>query len=154
MIQLHHMILGATVSTILAAASGYFYGKGQKELIEQERIVYKQAETVTVFRDRIVTVTKEVKPDGTITETTKNEESDKSVTEELTESDIDHIVQTRPVLASYSLGLHAVSNLRSVGTTRPQIGISVGSRTVGPFWTVLQVVPQSGAVSLGISIEF
>ena len=42
----------------------------------QEKVVTIKGETLTVFKDRIVTVTKVVRPDGTVEETTRTEEKE------------------------------------------------------------------------------
>jgi hypothetical protein len=118
---------------LLGFAWGFSRGQENVETVVQERIVVKEGETKVEYRDKIVTVIKEVKPDGTITETTKTE--DKQGTKEKKKSIVDNQKkqETKPVLPTYSVAGGVVASLGPDILT-PGYYISGGYRVLGPAW--------------------
>lgn len=138
------------VAFILAAgAAGYYQGKGTAEV----RVVEHAAKTLIEYKDRIVTVTKTIRPDGTVTETTKTEDREKSVDSTVT----DKSTVTIPVASNYSLGVRyqsAYFELISQAISNPYKGleVSAGRRILGPLW--LEVGAGIERITLGVRYEF
>jgi hypothetical protein len=122
------------------------------QVIEKE----VKGETVTVYKDRIVTVTKIVKPDGTVEETTKTEEKDKTKKEKETKKEPVVVAKTKP---RYSVGY----------TLRPKWprgdedllpgpaishGVSVGYNLLDPIWLKFGAIPSDSIYTLGVEIHF
>jgi hypothetical protein len=99
----------------------------------------------TVYKDRIVTVTKTItkKPDGTIISETETKTENKSGTK----------VETK--LPRYSAGILVVKSLsKSKLVDRPDYGLSGGIRLLGSLWAEMQVIPVNQTVALGLRLEF
>lgn len=148
-----------TILVLLALGlflGGYFSGKQDIQTVVQEKVVYKEGETLTVYRDRIVTVTKIVKPDGTVTEITKTEDKDKTQDKKTTEVDKDKSTTTTPVLSKYSLGLYTQKELASNWLLRDnyKYGVSAGYRVLSPLWLKSIYFPTDKLIMVGIEIEF
>lgn len=145
-----------------AFGGGYLY-RGDPEpviqVVEREKLVEVQVkgETVVEVRDRIVTVVRTVKPDGTVIEKTRTEEKDQSSKELVTET---ARVQDRtsvhlPAAATrYSLGV----GYRVLPTTRPptyqDLLVTGGYRlSSSPVWLEFGVTGRRELV-LGLRLEW
>lgn len=152
------------LSILLLAAvfgGGYYSGKGMTEtqVVEHEKIVYKEAETKTVYKDRIVERVVIRQPDGTVIEKEKTIDSDKAETKTDTTiaNDTTHSEFSKPVLSNYSLGVKYWVNYSSLLTdvTRfnsKNVEVTAGRRLVGEVWVDAGV--RQDAVSLGLSFKF
>ena len=144
-------LLFTSAAAVIAGAGGYLWGQATApvQVQEVERIVYRQGETQTVWKDRIVVVEKEQKPDGTVKETTTVTEKDKAKTETVVETAKD--TSTTPVVAQrpssqYSLGV----------AVRPLDGtpsVTAGYRLLGPVWAEGSV-SRKREVTVGLRLEF
>jgi len=157
------------VTMLLIFLAGFWTGKGQKEIEVQyqDRVVEKEVkgETQIVYKDRVVTVTKTVKPDGTTTETTRTEEKSKDETKttektEVAKEESGNRTET-PVSSNYSLGVSYVAVIRSYNDLLPglspsvsNIQITAGRRLLGDLWLDIGVAPVGGVYSLGVSFKF
>ena len=141
--------MGATVVVGLFYA-GYQTGAGKVVTVTE----HTKGETLTVFKDRIVTVTKIVQKDGTVTEVTKTEEIDKT---EKSKTDSNKVAVT-PARMKYSLGLLAVPKLIREGGEIKRVtllpGVSAGYNLGNETWLKLGVVPADSIVVAGIEIHF
>lgn len=123
------------------------------QVIEKE----VKGETITVYKDRIITVTKIVRPDGTVEETTKTEEKDKTKKEKETKKDSGQVVVYR--VPKYSLGY----------TLRPKWprgdedllpgpaishGITAGYHMGYNVWLKAGIIPSDKIYTLGIEYQF
>lgn len=142
---------------VVVGLVGYYLGQGQVEIQTVERVITKEGESRVEYKDRIVTVIRTVKPDGTVTETTKTE--DKSGTKEKksseTATDKERIVT--PVLAKYSLGLRywnkvALDSLVKPSLEYDRLEVSVGHRVWGGLWADVGY-RLDNSLSLGIRLE-
>ena len=136
MSTLHKVIVGL-VALILATACGYFYGKGDKEVVIQEKVVTKEGETRTVYKDRIITKTKIIRPDGTVEEREETKQSDKVVDKKKTSTEKEKDTESRPILAKYSVAGYVLLPVESISTIRtasPDYGVIGGYRLIGPVW--------------------
>lgn len=141
-----YKILGVLLLAAGLFLGGYYSGKGDKEV----QIIEKVGETRTVYKDRIVTVTKIVRPDGTVEETTKTEEKEGS-SEETT---VDRDTHTKPALSDYSLGAKYWRDYESL-LSDDHLGsleVTAGRRLLGEVWLDMGVRKQSFAV--GVSVNF
>jgi hypothetical protein len=150
-------LIGIAIAVAVFLA-GLYTGKGQTQVQVQEKIVEKAGETTTVYRDRIVTVTKVQKPDGTIEETTRTEEKEGRKEEKLVVREKDKSTVTTPNLSKYSLGLKywaPISDILDVGRVKDSKNyeITAGYRVLGEVWlqTGYKLDKQ---VSLGIAVQF
>lgn len=115
-----------------------------------------KGETVTVYKDRVITVTKIVRPDGTTEEITKTEEKDKTKKKKETKTDPVVVAKSKP---KYSVGY----------TLRPKWprgdndllpgpaishGVSVGYNLLDPLWLKFGAIPSDNIYTLGIEIHF
>lgn len=122
------------------------------QVIEKE----VKGETVTVYKDRVVTVTKIVKPDGTVEETTKTEEKDK--TKKKKETKTEPVVVSKPK-PKYSVGYvlrpHWPRGDKDL-LPGPAIshGVSVGYNLLDPLWLKFGVIPSDKIYTLGLEIHF
>lgn len=113
-------------------SGGYYLGSGNGK--QSEKLVYK---------DKIVTVTKIVKPDGTVISETKTENKTGTTT------------VSKPILPNYSLSVYAVKplELRTI-TKKPDLGLGAGYRLIGNIWAELLVIPAQQTAALGVSLKF
>lgn len=116
-----------------------------------------KGETVTVYKDRIITVTKIVRPDGTTEETTKTEEKDKLETEKKSTKGGDKIYVYR--IPNYSVGY--ISRIRLVDDKShvapvPKLshGVTAGYRLVRDVWLKAGAIPADNIYMLGVEIRF
>jgi len=115
-----------------------------------------KGETVTVYKDRIVTVTKIVRPDGTVEETTKTEEKDKSKKKKET--------KTEPVVVSKPKAKYAVGYILRPKWPKgekdllpgPAVshGVSAGYNLLDPLWLKFGVIPSDNIYTLGLEVQF
>ena len=111
-----------------------------------------KGETKVVYKDRIVTVTKIVRPDGTTEETTKTEEKEGSKKSK----NSDTVAQVyRP---KYSLGLIASSHVERDGLSIRRVtllpGVTAGYNIFNNTWVKFSTVPADNIYTLGIEIHF
>ena len=141
---------------LVAAFFGGWYlgGSGKVETITETHTV--KGDTVTVYRDRIVTVTKIVRPDGTVEETTKTEEKDKKKEEKI----VDNNVKVTPNHPKWSLGYQAklggVEHSGSTGLPYPKLlhGITAGYHIGKDVWLKSGAIPSDNTYTIGLEIQF
>jgi hypothetical protein len=148
-------ITGAGVVCVAIFFTGFYAGKGDREIQIQEKVVNKEAEAKTLFKDRIVTVTKIVKPDGTVIEQTKAEDKKINSDVKTQEASSEKTEISRPALSNYSLGLFGKKSLKdSPISATPNLGVSVGRRMIGELWLKVGVIPAEKEASVGIELQF
>ena len=175
MISLPYKIGAALLLALALLGSGYYLGKGhvQTQTIFQDRVIEKRVEvqvkgeTQIQFRDRIVTVTRTVKPDGTVQEQTRTEEKAKDtsqlVTQQETTHELEHVVAVEKIQipvpqAEYSLGLRyrgPALNGQGLAGYRPDyrsLEITAARRILGPIFLDAGLSGRM-EVSLGIRID-
>jgi hypothetical protein len=139
------LALGVCIAMLVAAGLGYYYGKGQKEVITQK----VKGEERVVYKDKIVTVTKVVKPDGTVTEEIKTE--DRSGSKDSRTSSTD--TQVRSKQSQYKLGLSYSVDYEKPALQDPMsLHVQAGTRLFGPIWMDAQVGMRNSLI--GLSLEF
>lgn len=152
---------------LITFGAGYYSGKGDREVQIQEKVVYEKGEKEIVIRDKIVTVTKIVKPDGTVEEVTKTEDKQVAEKSTSTSTEKDKVVVSTPKLSKYSLGLKywiPLSDKSSIeGNTVPMNAYAhrnienweavLGYRVAGEVW-VIGGYRFSNEVSLGVQFQF
>lgn len=145
-----YKLLAVLVLLGLAFGAGMYIGRGTQQVITQDRIVYKEGETKVV--DHIVTVTRTVQKDGTVTETTKTE--DKDTDKKTAEKEKDHSSVVTPMLSQYKLGIR-LHELRSTGdlTDYTKVELDVSRRVLGPLW-LDGGIGIDKSITLGVSYEF
>lgn len=149
-----YLVLSALLLIAGAGLVGYHYGKGNREVVIEEKIIKGEKEVVTVEK----TIIKEriIRPDGTIEERTIEKDKEKNTTE--TEISRDTSTHSRPLLAKYSLGIGfekklTLEELRFDKSQVEDYYISAGYRVFGPAWVDMQYQPSNRSVSLGVRIE-
>lgn len=145
-----YKIFGVLIALVLAAAAGFDYGRGQGKTITVEKEVVR---TETQWKDRIVTVVRTVKPDGTVEEKTVTEDKEGASKKE--KDKVDSI--TTSTLAQYSLGLRYQSPYRdlisqAIESPYKGVEVSAGRRILGPIWGEMGFGIER--VTLGIRYEF
>lgn len=147
------MIRNIVIALILLVGSGlggYYLGRGQKEI----QVVEKEGKTVIQYKDRIVTVIRTVKPDGTVTEITKTEEKSRDTEIDTRSTSTD----TKSLASNYSLGVKYWLPI-SVDIINPSqyslggLEVTGGYRLVGDSWLDLGV-KLDRSVALGLSVKF
>lgn len=116
-----------------------------------------KGETITVVKDRIITVTRTVYPDGTVTETTKTEEKDKTKKKKETQKDSGKVIVYK--MPKYSLGY----------TLRPKWprgdedllpgpaishGVTAGYHIGYNLWLKAGAIPSDKIYTLGLEVQF
>lgn len=147
---------------LVAFGGGYLY-RGDPEpvvqVVEREKLVEVQVkgETTVEVRDRIVTVVRTVKPDGTVTEKTRTEEKDQSSKEVVTEAVRvqERTSTTLPMAASrYSLGIGYRGQLPIRPPTYQDLLVTGGYRiSSSPVWLEFGVTGRRELV-LGLRLEW
>lgn len=141
----------ALLIPIAAFSGGYYYGSGNVIT----KIVETKGETVTVVKDRIITRTVVRHPDGTVTETTKEEEINHNTTSTTTVRDNSTIPKAR---ADYRLGAqYWVGSISDAGGwNNDHLGITGSRRVWGPVWVDASARPfgPKKEISLGLAMEF
>ena len=136
------------VGAAIVFASGLYVGRsgGSKEVVEIK------GEEKTAFKDRIVTVTKEVKPDGTTTETIKTEDKQGSSQSKSTAAS----TKTDASKPDWKVG--AIYHYHYGGREKEQLSYMadvqaiVSRRILGPVF--LDAAIGAKSVALGMSVEF
>lgn len=141
-----------TVLVILLGGAfygGYYYGGAG----ETKTVTVHDVQTVEKIVDHVVTVTRTVKPDGTITEITKTE--DKQDDKQHNEQNSDTSISSN--LPDYSLGVryHVVVGSLQDTVLNPYRGIEInaGRRLLGPIWGEVGIQPLQKDISIGVRIE-
>jgi hypothetical protein len=142
----------AGILLVLGAFSAGMKWGSTTQVIEKE----VKGETVTVYKDRIVTVTKIVKPDGTVEETTKTEEKDKTKKEKETKKE--------PVVVAKSKSKYSVGYILRPHWPKgendllpgPAVshGVSAGYNLLDPLWLKFGVIPSDKIYTLGLEVQF
>ena len=128
---------------LLVAGVAYWYGTTKAKVVTQE------GESHTIVKDRVVTVIKTVKPDGTVTETTTTADHSQNNSESHSSA------LSEKVLAGWALGVHYRPDLGNVLTHQWNAWELEGSRRLlGPTWISATVNPLRREISLGIRYEF
>lgn len=146
-----HTKLGALVVVgIVLFASGAFIGRqsstGTTEIIEIEK---EQKEKI-VYVDKIVTVIREVKPDGTVKETTKTE--DRAGTKESQSSEsLGSEKVTKEALAQWKVGALYQYEFGNLDLQTSNLQFQGSRRVFGPVF--VDAVVGTKSVALGVSIE-
>lgn len=122
-------------------------------------VVDKEGETktLTVFKDRIVTVTKIVKPDGTTEEHTSTEEKEQE--QHIDQTIKEHVVSVdiKPNLTRYSLGLYFPLKFSRFVPTRPSVkdvDLMFGVRTISNLWLDGGYNFKDKSVLIGLRYDF
>jgi hypothetical protein len=155
------MINKYTVGLLVAIGvfiGGFYLGKGQKQVEIQEKIVREKGEKEIVIRDKIITVTKILKPDGTIEETTKTEDKQSAEKSKSSSTEKDKVVVSTPILSKYSLGLKYwadVTDKLDEGKLKDKnkYEITAGYRMIGEVWGTIGY-KLDNSLSLGLSLQF
>lgn len=152
---LPYKLLAALIMFLSAFGIGYWKGSGQVV----EKIVKEQGETKTIVQDHIITKTIVRNPDGTTTETTKDETIAKQ--EETHTSKV--ATETGPNSAGaggrYKLGLQywagSSSDILRPTDWKSQLGIQAGYNVFGPIWIDGEIRPWGHKeAALGFSFQF
>jgi hypothetical protein len=115
-----------------------------------------KGETITVVKERIVTVTKIVRPDGTVEETTKTEEKDKTKDKKETTKGGDVIVYKKPKYSvGYILRPKWSSEEKSI-LSKPTIshGVTAGYNLTNDIWLKFGTIPSDKIYTLGLELQF
>lgn len=123
-------ILIALGTLIIAFVIGFFSGKSEK-IITEDKIIYK---------DRIKTITKIVKPDGTVITEEKTEDKQGSQTK----------TAEKP-LSRYSAGIITQSRYDRYNIN---YGATIGMRLVDNFWIKGSFVPADKQLAVIIEFQF
>ncbi len=144
---LPYKIAAGLIILIGVFGGGFYAGKGQTRVEIQEKVVRVEGESKTVYKDRIVTVTKTVQPDGTTTEVTKTEEKEGSKETRTTSDEKDRKTVTTPILSKYSLGLKYWASLDDkIDVSRmSNYEVTAGYRVLGEVWVIGGFRPGSEA---------
>ncbi len=143
------------IAAVVLFGAGFYAGKGQTQVEIQEKVVYRDSETRVEYRDRTVTVTKIVRPDGTTEETTRTEEKEKSEETTIVERDRQKEKLTTLVLSDYSLGLKYWASLSDKLDIRDRNNyeLTAARRLIGEVW-VQGGVRMDKSVAVGLSVQF
>lgn len=148
-----YYVIIAVLLLSAAYVGGYWTGSGNVTTVEKR--VEVEGKTQIVYRDRIVTHTVVVAPDGTRTESDKTEEVAQDTSNETNSSSDDK--STTPQLASYSIGaryhLQPLSFADTLANPYRGLEITAGRRILGEVWVDLGVQPLNKDVSLGVRID-
>lgn len=141
------------VLLVASGLGGFYLGRGQKEIQIQEKIVTTEGESHIEYRDRIVTVTKIVRPDGTTEETTKTEEKEGTEEKKTKVAEKDKSRTEKSLASNYSLG--AMYRLKYGDLTRSALNsveVTGGRRLIGDVW--LDVGATTSDVAVGLSVKW
>lgn len=149
----------ALLIPIAAFGGGYYYGNQNVKVTE--KTVTIQGDTKIVFKDRIVTKTIIRSPDGTVTETTKEEE----ISQETSSHTSSNMASTETsntgnTKEKYRIGANywsrSPSDFIQPGNWSDRIGVSGSRRIIGPVW--LDVEGRFGTrerqVAVGVSVTW
>jgi hypothetical protein len=150
-------VIGLVV-TVAIFLGGYYTGKGQARVEIQEKIVREKGEKEIVIRDKIITVTKIQKPDGTIEETTKTEDKQSAEKSKSSSTEKDKVVVSTPILSKYSLGLKywaSIDDKLDEGKLKDKnkYEVTAGYRALGEIWVVTGFKLDK-SVAVGLQLQF
>jgi hypothetical protein len=157
-----------SITILIAVAGGFLIGYLQNkekvvvQLQEVEKIVQKEAETVVVtkWKDKVITIEKIVRPDGTIEERTI--EAEREVAEEFRkkEKEITDLKEklskkeSSPVLSKYSLGLQVPLKFQQeTPIDYTDASLFLGTRVLGPVWLEGSFQPNTREITIGVRYE-
>lgn len=136
---------------------GFYVGKGQSSVEVQEKVVIQKGETVFQYRDRVVTVTRVVKPDGTIEETTRTEDKEGKKEEKTASNEKNKATVSTPILSKYSLGLKywaPITDTYSMDTRdKNRYEVTAGYRVMGEIW-ITGGYRLDKQASIGLQLQF
>jgi hypothetical protein len=138
-------IAGIVLLIAVAFAGGLYLGRGQREVVTIE----KKGEERLVYKDKIVTVIRTVKPDGTVSEETRTE--DRSGTKSSSTTDRSVAIKSQ---SKYRLGVKYwkdYSDPLNFNPVKDVEGIA-GLRLFGPVH--LEVGVRKDSAAIGLSLEF
>lgn len=140
-------ILLAFLLLVAAFAGGFFLGKGEKQIVEH---VTEGKERV-VTKTRTVTVTKVIRPDGTIEEKTETKDSQADKETKKTETS----KESKPALADYRVGAKYWLDGKTIGDWQyRQVEVTGARRLLGDVWGEVGILPIKREVSVGLSVQF
>lgn len=135
---------------------GFYLGKGNKEVVIQEKII--KGDTVIKEVETIVTVTKTVHPDGTTTETTTTDTKQKDTHEQ--ESTTDKSSSSKSIASNWGVGIGVVASLKDAidnksvkELPKPDYYGMISHRVLGDIWVDLQANTNK-EIAGGIRVEF
>ncbi len=154
---------------LLLVGGGFYAGYSNRqvttdrEVVVQEKEVVVQKEAEVKWRERIVTVEKIVRPDGTVEERTidHSQELDKA-TKELAQTK-EQLTKERerkiitPALSKYSLGVQVPLKFSEEPTKMfsvYDVSFLLGVRLLGPLWVEGSFSPSSKETTIGVRWEF
>jgi hypothetical protein len=145
-----------TLALILVLASGglgYYLGSGNVRV--EEKIVKEKGEVQIREVEKVVTITKIVRPDGTVEETRREE--DKTRDEKQKSSNTEILSSKEPMQSQYSLGLSfrseysEMQNIIRESRMLENYTVDLGRRILGPIW--VEVGAGSEQYTLGVRVE-
>lgn len=145
------------IVALLAAIGAFILGAKVASTHTIETVTKEvKGETVTIVQDRIVTVTRTVHPDGTVTETTKTEEKTKNKKKK--ETSTEPVVVSRPH-PKYSLGYVLRPKWpRGENDLLPgpaiSHGVTAGYHLGYDVWLKAGAIPADKIYTLGIEYQF
>jgi hypothetical protein len=151
-----------TVAFLGGAYLGYTNGPGKTTVlpmvITKKEIEIQEREKI-VFKDRILNrkVVTEKKADGSVVETVEEKlvEKEKSQESEQVRKESNQVVEVKPNLKNYSLGIGLVRHWdRDILDRKLIPEYSVGYRAVGPVWLKAGLVPADKLFVLGLEFQF
>lgn len=138
-------IITALILLVGSFLGGFYTGRGNKQV----EIVEHTGETKIQYIDRIVTVTKIIKPDGTVEETTKTE--DKQQTTDVKTDDKSQ--KTTFLVSNYSVGAKYWTRYGALDRDYVKsTEIEIGRRIVGDIWAEIGI--RKDQASVGIRVDF
>lgn len=153
-----YALIGIVLLLAAVGLGGYYTGKGQREIVKEEKIIYKEGEEKIVYRDREVIKEKIIRPDGTIEEREITRDISKEIERRSKEIAQEEILKSKPVLSKYSLGVKYWAPL-SVEALKPSYyslentEVTTGYRVLGELW-IVGGYKLDNSVSLGVSLQF
>lgn len=156
------------ISILAAIGGGFLLGWTQnKEKVvtqveEKAVVVWKEQEVleVTKWKEKIVTVEKIVRPDGTIEERIIEQEKEMQEEFQKKEKEIAQLKEklnkkeTVPVLSSYSLGLQVPLKFsEETPISYLDSAVVLGARVLGPFWIEGSFQHSTREVTIGVRYE-
>jgi len=146
------LILLIVAASLLAGTFYMGYKQGAGKVVTVTNTV--KGDTQVVFKDRIVTRTKVVQKDGTVTEVTRTEEKQ----QETSSHTSDTSVAVTPAKTKYSLGLMTAPKLvredGHIKSIRIMPGLTAGYNLGNDVWVKLGYVPNDSLVVVGIEVHF
>lgn len=154
-----YTVLGSIILIGVIGAGCFYIGKGQREIVIEEKIIYKEGETKIEYRDRTVIKEKIIKPDGTIIEREITKNIEKEIEKRSKELAQEISKKITPVLSNYSLGVRywlplSYNELLNRQTySKEGLEITAGKRIVGEIW-LEGGYKLDNSFSLGVSYKF